>query len=333
MPERNRKGIAALAAVTALVAAPVYAQSIDEVCKLGAGEPSLMWYSSQDPAFNEVVIKAFMAKYPDIKTEHFRLPSGALAARFSSERDSGVITADLISLADPMFAAAARDKGWLVDFPKADLPELANLADTDFDRGVAKTGVNVSGITYNTELVGAPITDWKDLLRPEYKGRIAVADPRNVPSFMALFRILRDEYGPEFLTQLADQDLVVVSSAVPGTQQVAAGEYTIVFPNATAVSEAVRRQGAPVDTFIPSMTSGIEYATMLTTGSDSPNAAKCLYNFLYTQEGQKAFNSTTSVPVIPNMEGMAALPADYRDPRISEVGEHSTDILKLLRIQ
>lgn len=320
-----------LAALLIGTAGMTQAQTIDEVCKAAESEPPLMWYSSQDPNFNTNVVNAFVKAYPNIRTEHFRLPSGALAARFGSERDAGVVNADLLSLADPKFVVAARDKGWLIDFPKSDLPAMSELVDEYFDKGVAKVGVNVSGMTYNTELVGEPLTDWTDLLRPEFKGRIAVADPRNVPSFMAHFQILRDTYGPEFLEKLGAQELVAVASAVPGTQQVAAGEYIIVFPNATAVSEPVKQQGAPVDTFIPNMTSGIEYYTMQPSGADSPNAAKCLFNFLYTDDGQRMFNGSTSVPIYPNMDGMKSLPPNYVTPKILALtSETEAEIIKLL---
>lgn len=312
---------------------PGWAQSIDEACKQAASEPPLIWYSSQDPAFNSEVLKAFTAKYPDIKTEFFRLPSGALAARYSSERDAGLVAASLISLSDPNFVNAALEKKWLVEFNKRDLPSLDRLADGHFDRGVAMTGINVSGITYNRDIVGStPLSGWKDLVRPEFKGKIALADPRNVPSFMALFRILSDEYGPDFLKQLAAQDLVIVPSAVPGTQQVAAGEYAIVFPNTLAVTAPVEAKGAPIDFVMPDLTTGVEYTTMLSTGASSPNGAKCLYNFLFTEEGQRAFNGTTSVSAFPDLAGMATLPADYRAPKIAEIGGHTAEILQLLQI-
>lgn len=312
---------------------PAWAQGIEEICAQAASEPPLMWYSSQDPAFNAVVIAAFAEAYPDIQAEFFRLPSGALAARYASERDAGVVNADLISLSDANFVAAGVQNGWIVPFPPAELPALAALDASQFDNGVAKTGTNVSGITFNSDLVqGGPIEGWQDLLRPEFKGKIALADPRNVPSFLALFRILKEELGEDFLVKLAAQDLVVVSSAVPGTQQVAAGEFAIVFPNTLAVTAPIKAQGAPVDFVVPTPTTGVEYTTMLSAGADSPNAAKCLYNFLYTEAGQRGFNSSTSVPAVAGLSGMAELPEGYRDPRVLENAEHAEAILKALNL-
>ncbi|NPD21478.1 extracellular solute-binding protein [Alterinioella nitratireducens] len=311
------------------------AQSIDEICAAAEQEPPLMWYSSQDPNFNAEVVDAFIEAYPNISTDFFRLPSGALAARYASERDAGVVNADIVSLADPMFVASGLERGWFIEFDQAMLPDLARLAPEYFDRGVALTGINPGGITYNTDLAGEnPPADWPDLLRPEYRGWIALADPRNVPTWMGLFSILFDQYGPDFLSQLAEQQMVVVPSAVPGTQQLAAGEFIIVFPNARAVSEPVKDQGAPVETILPPMATGVEYTTMLSADASSPNAALCLYNFLFTEVGQQRFNSTTSVSPFPGIEGPAEMPAGYRSPGIlSLTPERTQEILTLLGLR
>lgn len=322
-------------AVASLFAGPAFSQSIDEICVAAEQEQPLMWYSSQDPAFNANVVEAFTEAYPRINTEFFRLASGALAARYASERDAGIVNGDLVTLSDPMFVNAGLEQGWFVEIEQSSLPDLARLEERHFDRGVALTGINPFGITYNTEQTGEnPPTGWQDLLRPEYKGRIALADPRNVPTGMSLLSILLDEYGADYLTALAGQDLVVVSSAVPGTQQLAAGEFTIVFPNAKAVSEPVKAQGAPVETIIPEPANGVEYTTMLSEGARSPNAALCLYNFLFTAEGQQAFNNTVSVSPFPDVEGPAPMPQGYRDPAIlSLTPERQQEIVQLLGLQ
>lgn len=322
-------------ALAGFAAGPALAQSLEEICVAAEREAPLMWYSSQDPGFNADVVAAFTQAYPNINTEFFRLASGALAARYATERDAGVVNADIVSLSDPAFVASGLDRGWFIEIEQNSLPDLARLDSAYFNRGVALTGTNPFGITYNTDLTGDnPPTEWADLLRPEYRGRIALADPRNVPTGMSLFSILLDEYGPEFLTSLAAQNPVVVPSAVPGTQQLAAGEFTIVFPNAAAVSEPVKAQGGPVETVIPVGANGVEYTTMLSAGATSPNAALCLYNFLFTESGQQAFNNTVSVSPFPDIEGPAPSPEGYRDPAIlSLTAERQQEIINLLGLR
>ncbi len=314
--------------------APALSESIEESCRQGASEPRLVWYSSQDPSRNTATVEAFSKAYPAIKIEMFRLTTGALAARYASERTGGVINADLISVGDPNFINAGFDKGWFVKFEKPDLPAVAKLDDKWFERGAAVTGNSILGISYNTDLVGSrPPKTWEDLLRPEFKGKITLGDPRNVPSYMALYRILKDELGPDYLKALAAQQPVLFESGVPGTQKMAAGEFAIAFPNSLSVVSPLKAQGAPVEFVVPALTTGNEYITMISEGADSPKAAKCFYNFLFTDAGQKAYTGTIAVSPFPHLAGATAMPAQYKDPKITELPKHAKDILELLKIQ
>jgi len=312
----------------------VASASIEDICKAAAAEPPLIWYSSQDPSRNEAAMAAFRKSYPAIKIEVFRLATGQLAIRYASERDAGVINADLISLADPIFVATGFAKNWFVKLPKAELPAVSALDDKWFKGGAATTSLSVLGFGYNKDLTGArPPNDWQDLLRPEFAGKIILGDPRTVPSYMALFRILREKFGDEFLIKLAAQKPVVVPSVVPATQQLAAGEVSIIVPSVMTTVRVLMKEGAPIDFVAPGLTTGNEFETVLSQGAHSPNGAKCLYNFLFTEVGQKAYNGPTSVSPLPNIADTAVMPTAYIDPRLSELKEQSADIVRLLGLK
>ncbi|MBN9063381.1 MAG: hypothetical protein BGP06_09865 [Rhizobiales bacterium 65-9] len=308
--------------------------SIDEICAAGASEPKLIWYSSQDPSRNDAALAAFRKAYPKITIEAFRLATGQLAIRYASERQAGVINADIISLADPNFIADGFGKDWFVQFAKTDLPALAALDDRWFQKGSATTSISVLGYGYNSQMVGAkPPATWNDLLRPEYAGKIILGDPRAVPSYMALFRILKEELGEEFFTKLAAQKPVLVPSVVPATQQLAAGEVAIVVPSVLTTLRLLKLEGAPIEFVAPSPTTGNEFETVLSKGADSPNAAKCLYNFLFTEAGQKAYNGPTSVSPLANIPDTAPMPATYINPRILELPQYKDQIVKALGLK
>jgi iron(III) transport system substrate-binding protein len=66
----------------------------------------------------------------------------------------------------------------------------------------------MSGVYYNPNLVSAsdvPKT-WKDLLKPQYKGKIYIGTDSTAPAFTAM---LRREYGVGYYKQLAQQVRVV----------------------------------------------------------------------------------------------------------------------------
>jgi iron(III) transport system substrate-binding protein len=320
---------ALLAVRAASVAAP-----IETACQAGRGEPPMIWYSSQDPARNEAAMSAFALQYPEIKVEGFRLVTGQLAARYASERAAGVVNADLISLADPIFINKGLDSKWFIEFDKAELPALAKLDDRWFHRGAATTSISMLGIAYNKDRVGNnPPKTWNDLLRPEFKDKIVLGDPRSVPSYLALARIWRDALGDDFLKALAAQNPVIVPSVVPSTQQLAAGEVAIVVPNVMTVVRPLKLDGAPIDFVAPALTTGNEFVSVLSAGAHSPNAARCFFNFLFTEKGQIAYNGPTSVSPFGAIGGGEPLPSAYIDPKINEVAQHQKELLTLMGLQ
>jgi iron(III) transport system substrate-binding protein len=323
-----------IAALYAVSAGMGHAQSVDEACTAAADEPTLVWYSSQDPSRNDAAAGAFTAAYPDIDVEHFRLSTGKLTTRYASEREAGVINADIISLANPNFIAAGKADGWWVPVSAETLPILSKLDSGWIENYAVTTSISLLGFAYNSDEVGAtPPQTWEDLLDPAYKGRIILGDPRSVPSFMALFRILREELGDDFLRGLAAQNPIVVPSVVPGTQQLAAGEVAIVVPNVLTVVRVLKGEGAPIDFVAPELTTGNEFETVLSAGADSPNAALCLMAFLLSQPGQVAYNGPTSVSPFDGTPDTATMPTDYIKPRITEVGEHAAAIAGLLGLK
>lgn len=323
-----------IAAACAVWAGVGHAQSVAEACEAAAEEPTLVWYSSQDVSRNDAAAAAFSEVYPDIDVEYFRLSTGQLTTRYASERDAGVINADVISLADPNFIAAGAADDWWVPVSAETIPVLSDLDPAWVGPDAVTTSISLLGFAYNTDEVGdTPPADWNDLLDPAYKDRIILGDPRSVPSYMALFRILSEELGDEFLTGLAAQNPIVVPSVVPGTQQLAAGEVAIVVPNVMTVVRVLVAEGAPIDFVAPALTTGNEFETVMSNGADSPNGALCMMAFLLSQPGQVSYNGPTSVSPFAGTPDTAAMPTNYIAPRITEVGEHADAIVELLGLE
>lgn len=292
-------------------------------------DPTLTWYSSQDPGLNDAVVAAFQKQYPGVKMESLRLATGPLGTRYAQERQAGAVTAGVVTLADPNFVDQGLAAGWFETVDRTSLPGLARLPDRFFDRGVATTGVNVLGVAYNTTEVQNPPRTWQDVLDPQFRGHILLGDPRNVPSYVALARILDEKVAPDYLASLAAQQPTVVDSMVPGTQQLAAGEAALAVPNVLSVVGPLKDKGAPID-FVVQPTTGVEFATMISAGGASPNAAKLLYDFLLTDAGQQAFNGSTGASPIGAIGTTAALPAGYVDPAIRQLPAVRADLLKQL---
>lgn len=334
MPSRLTDWLVAVSLAVGLVHTASAAEPIEAVCSKAASDPTLTWYSSQEETRNQAALVAFHKQYPRVKVESLRLVTGRLAARYAAERSAGVNNAGLITLGDPIFIAQGQKSGWFVEFAQSEMPALAKLDPRWFVRGAATSTISLLGIAYNKDLVGkdAPKT-WTDLLMPRWKGKLLLGDPRSVPSYMALARIWSEKYGDDFLVQLAAQKPTWVPSVVPVTQQLAAGEVPIVAPNVLSVVTPLKTEGAPIDLVIPDTTTGNEFVVLISKGTASPNAAWCLYNFLFTPEGQATFTGPVSASTMGRNGDVPGLPANYIDPRIPELAPIEPKLLKLLGLQ
>ncbi|WP_173932823.1 extracellular solute-binding protein [Chelativorans sp. Marseille-P2723] len=321
-------------AITAVLAGGASGDELEKICALGAEEPQLVVYTVALPARNDEFFAAFKAKYPNITVQHLRMTSGQTATRYASERAAGVVNADVVYIADAIFIEEGERQGWFAKFDKQELPALNNVDDKFFQNGVGLAGIQLAGIMYNTDIVGQDgIQSWEDLLKPELKGQIALANPRTVPSNMAVYRILHEEYGDEFFERLLAQEPAILDSVTPGTQQVAAGGLAIALPGAEAGMASLRDEGAPIGWIAPEPATGYEYIAVISEGSDSPNAARCLYNFMFTDEGQRIYTGSNGISTT-GADGTMPMPERYVSPDIAKMTDDERDnIARLLNIQ
>jgi putative spermidine/putrescine transport system substrate-binding protein len=154
----------------------------------------------------------------------------------------------------------------------------------------------------NTEQVPNVPQDWADLLKPEYKGKVALAgDPRTSnQAIQAVYAAAlanggsldNAQAGLDFFKKLNDAGNLVPTIATAAT--VAAGETPITIRwtyNALASRDATAASGGPkIEVVVP--TSG-RFAGVYVQGINAfaphPNAAKLWEEFLYSDEGQNVW--------------------------------------------
>lgn len=325
--------IRAAVAVSALALVAACGGSGEDSGGSGTSAEELTVYSALNPEVSEAILAAFKDEHPDIKVNYLRLSTGPLTVRYQQEQEAGVVAADIMMAADKNFFTAGNEQGWFADLPGRidgieDWPEEALTEDSVIKLSTAPAGVN-----YNSNLVkGDDIPDsWDDLLDPKFKGKILLADPRTVPTNLFLLTKLGEEYGEDFLTGLRDQDLKVVPSAVPGSQQLAAGEASLLFPNIESVTKALKDQGAPVETVILEPTTGFEMYMGVSEKAKRPEAADLFTEFMITEKGQAALNAAyLAISPLGDVEGSVEQPADFFVPDFSVNAKLGPQTLKKL---
>jgi putative spermidine/putrescine transport system substrate-binding protein len=176
----------------------------------------------------------------------------------------------------------------------------------------------------NTAVVQNVPQDWSDLLKPEYKGQVALAgDPRTSNQAIQAVHAAAlanggslDDAAPglDFFKQLNDAGNFVPIIATAAT--VAAGETPITIRwtyNALANRDATAASGGPaIEVVVPASGrfAGV-YVQAISAYAPHPNAAKLWMEFLYSDEGQNTWLAGYCHPIrYPDLVARGAVPAE-----------------------
>lgn len=180
----------------------------------------------------------------------------------------------------------------------------ADLKDPKGNWAAAYYGVLT--IYVNPDKVDVPKT-WKDLLDPQYKGKISIADPRK--SGLAVATVMSaalanggsvSDIGPgiEFFGKLAKDGYLVSSSSPQASLE--SGEAAVTFEwnyNYAPIKAALDKAKIPLTTVIPEEgVFGNYYAQPLTVSSPQPNAGRLWIEWLLSDEGANIYAESGAVP-------------------------------------
>lgn len=251
-------------------------------------EGSVTIYSVQDPTNLAALAKRFEERFK-IKVTVVRNVDNALLSIINAEHGTGRAVADIWVPSLKRLVLGATRNGWLVD------PRGPNFFKSRYDRSkfvIGKgwiTGSAVLGMAWNTRAFSGTVSDVTTFLRPEFKGRIGVPDPRVSPSFMDWYLAQQKKYGANIVDRLASQSPKIYISSLPMTQAVASGEI-IGAPCAAGTALALKAAGAPIDYKVLPDNWNAPYIGVILKQGPHPNAAQLLANFMVSPEGQELVN-------------------------------------------
>src|SRR5262249_15188662 len=138
------------------------------------------------------------------------------------------------------------------------------------------------------------INTWKDLLRPEYKGRIASHDPRRAGSSGTTVGYLYALFGEQYLKDLyVGQEPTFATDYRQLAEWVARGTYPIGLSLVVTAIEPLRAEGLPLERVYPedgpgALTGGTS-VVMKVKDSPNPNAAAVFLNWFASREAQAMY--------------------------------------------
>ncbi|MCZ7385583.1 MAG: extracellular solute-binding protein [Candidatus Methanoperedens sp.] len=260
--------------------------------------------------------QAFKEKY-GINLEFSPFSRGAeLVAKVQAEQRSGLFLADFFGAGGGTLLTSLKPTGYLGSMePLLVLSEVTDgkyWRDGKFpylDKDKTAVGMLASvqrNIIYNTNLIKkGEITTYKDLLKPQYRGKITVNDPTVSGSGKEVFlhlslNIWNVEEAKAYLTQLLkQQEAVVERDNRQHVESVARGKYAIgLGPNPDNLAEFIKN-GAPIDAVVLKegvYVSGAAGCIGAPTKLAHPNAARIFINWLLGKEGQTVFANSFGNP-------------------------------------
>jgi iron(III) transport system substrate-binding protein len=264
-------------------------------------EGRVVVFSAQGPSVMERIKADFEKTYPGIKLEQTRMSSGPMMSKLDQERATGADGGDVTVTTEVIWLEDRLKDGTL----KAPVgPSVASWPAAYMIKGtIPVLALEPFGIAYNTNLVKTPITGYKDLLKPEFNGKVGMID-LVATSLFAFYDWLEKKEGADYLTKLAAQKPKIYGSNPIGAQMVASGELPVVsFMSATMVLPLVAK-GAPVKLVYPDSAFGIQYAGGIVAWSKRPNAAQVYMDYLMSRAGQTAWNGLgEAASPLPNIPG------------------------------
>ncbi|MFE7416852.1 extracellular solute-binding protein [Rhodococcus sp. NPDC057529] len=278
-------------------------------------EGTVTLYTSTPPGILDQVVAALAQL--NIAVVPQRLNSSQLSQRFSAEAAVGKANADVVMISDPALVPGWSEKGWLAKVESQ--PAMAQWP-TDFkDPYYSIVAINPEGIGVNTNMVDATSAeDWTFLLDPQFNGNALTLDLKNVGGVAFYFwHMIRETYGDGFLQKFAAQRPRLIDSGPSGAQQLAAGGSSLFLPCSQTNVNDQTSQGAPVRGLLPTNAPimGAESAAAISSTAPHPNAARFLFSFLMSTQGQQILNTAATGTSSPNATtGCPPLPANYVRP-------------------
>lgn len=280
-----KKTLLALAVAASAAALPAAAQDagqINVICSVQAEWCNLM--------------QTVYSRTTGVKVNMSLKGSGEALAQLIAERANPKTDIWFGGTGDPHLQAAEQDL--TLEYKSASLPQLHAWAQQQAAQSKFRTVGIYSGplgFGYNPELLAkkklpVPKT-WNDLLKPEYKGEIQVANPASSGTaytmVATLVQLMGEDKAFDYMKKLHKNISQYTRSGTAPIKAVARGE-TSVSISFVHDGPGEKMQGFPVETITPSDGTGAEIGSMsIIKGARNLEAAKKFYEWSLTPSAQE----------------------------------------------
>ncbi len=298
-----------------------------------AAQGKLTVYCSPQEEWCQAMVNAFQ-KETGITVAMTRKSSGETYAQVAAEAANPKGDVWWGGTGDPHLQAA--EEGLTVEYDSPMLAQLQPWAVAQHNTGKKRTvGIYLGalGFGYNTDLLKQKNLPepkcWADLIKPEYKGEVQVANPNSSGTAYTLLatmvQILGEDEAFKWLKALDGNVNQYTKSGAAPIQAAARGETLIGIVFQHDVIATTIATGAPLKTVSPCEGTGYETGSMsIIKGAPNLENAKKWYDWALTPDAQKLGAAANSYQIPSNMNA----PVPPQAPKMSEVKLINYDFAK-----
>jgi iron(III) transport system substrate-binding protein len=199
-------------------------ESIDQLHEQAKKEGAVIMYTSVPTFLLEAWKGIFEKTYPGVPVTYFRSGTGKVLARIESERRAGHVGGDVVWLADPTTYDSLVKSKALASFQP---PEWQAITLAKEPHGLYAAGrILVGVLLVNKQQLPNPPKSFSDLVKPEYKGKVAIASPLVSGSTNIIDGALlkNPNFGWAYFEGLKKNDVLVLPDVPDVARSVASGE-------------------------------------------------------------------------------------------------------------
>ena len=300
----------------------------------GSSKPTVNIYSANYEEEIAVQLDYLTKMFPDYNITITYMSSGKLAAKLLAEGENTDI--DIALSLSSGYAQQLKEAGMLRSF---DTGVTYSQEFTDPDGMIIPNGVWSGAIVVNTSLLESlnlpEPTSYEDLLKPEYKGQIIMADPSSSSTgyffLLGLLNYYGEEEGWEYFDALRENIKMFTESGSAPVTSVERGEVAIALGIDYQAMELVD-ESSPVKVIFAEEGAPYDYDTaLLINRKDEPSDAVLEVMAAITSvEGNAVFNNY-NMNVIEGADNTVAYPEGFYLMNMDGISDtnRKTEILEI----
>lgn len=254
---------------------------------------SLTVYAAGPKKLSDKIVKGF-EKDSGIKVKTFDGTTGKILSKLKAEESNP--QADVLILASMAAGVDLQSHKKLLTYDAKNSTKL-NTQFKDNQHQLFNYSASAVGITYNTQEVKTPPTDWSDLTDERYKNGLTIPDPKTSGSSLDFVNVYQMQHGQSYFKQLKQNGAEIGGANKEVLDAVVTGQKKAVVGGVDYMSIAAIKKGEKIGFAYPKSGTLVNpRPAMILKSTKHAAAAKKFIDYLLSDPVQKQIKQSYLIP-------------------------------------